>query len=142
MINRQVSEDQLRSLVRFLFKNGESVSLIRILKQTGRNKICWVHIDNGFFRRATFISFADLNIAFWRWLNQLKVMKLALGDRLNIANAVWELLSIGDRVYKREDNRLGVVVNKARKELDYPVLFVDWGDRLAVAEKPSLLEKF
>jgi hypothetical protein len=125
-INRIIFIEQLGEILRVMFEH--KAQIIRFMQATGRNSIVWIWIR---FRSgktaAFFLSRQELNIAFCRWLNRIQNLReIRLDFRRTISRAQYRLIQLGDKVWHRFRNSLGVVVSKGVVE-SQPIVFVDWG---------------
>ena len=137
MVNRTLNLGQLQSVFAIMLR-GAGARVIRIIKQCGRSLVPWIYVENAWGqRRATFVSFRDLNRAFLQWHLTLNQMKLSFDERSALATAMYALLQVNDLVFKAGQPNLGVVASKIQN-----TVFVDWGDGVPMPECANLLEIF
>ncbi len=143
MINTVLDISKLRSIICLVFQ-GKLLKIDRILKNTGiHKKSCWVSYWKNGKRWSTFISKLELQLAFWQWLNTIKILELSHNDRLNLGWAIYIILNPGDVVFKGSHPSMGVVVEKRLlPKSNYPEILIDWSGIEPCWESAVWLEVF
>ncbi|MGL5807939.1 MAG: hypothetical protein ACRC2R_26545 [Xenococcaceae cyanobacterium] len=143
MINTVLDISKLRSIICLIFQS-KLLRIDRILKNTGiHKKSCWVSYWKNGKRWSTFVSKQELQLAFWRWLNTIKILELDRNDRLHLGWAIYIILKPGDVVFKGSHPSMGLVVEKRLlSESKYPEILVDWGGIEPCWEAAVWLEAF
>lgn len=138
-INKILNSDQLQAVLQILFQS-RPVKIIRIIAATGRSQVTWIHIENvlNHRRMATFLSFDDLIKNFWEWLLMLEMFALAAWEISQIRECVWSLVCIGDRIFDKDNNNQGVVIEKNITPEKTKVLGIDWGQNISL-EDPAYI---
>ena len=95
MINQPLFDDQFFQVLGLLF-NGKKATILRWLRQTGRSRVTWIYFSLNGSLRASFVSFKDLTLAYLRWLNTVKILKLKREERKAIGRANYLLFNVGD----------------------------------------------
>lgn len=128
-INKILNSEQLEAVLQTLFQN-RPVKIIRIIAATGRSQVTWIHIENVLNQRrmASFLSFNDLIKNFWEWLLMLEMFALAAWEINQIRACVWKLACIGDRIFSKDSNKTGIVVDKNITVEKIKILTIDWGE--------------
>ena len=134
-VNRLLPDQQVEAILRTLLLN-RPVRILRTLVRTGRNQISWIYIENEITgdRTATFVSFADLEEAFWTWLESAKLLALAVWQRIAISRVVWQFVPVGARVYHRQLGWCEVVDKDLTESQQLPRFWVSLDDRLEKVE--------
>ena len=110
--NRILQPAQIESLLENLVEN-RPLKILGSIARTGKyaQGVPWVWFECELTgkRVATFVSFADLEAAFWRWLEKVDVLLLAFWETFAIARVIWNLVDCGDWVYHEQYGRVQVV---------------------------------
>ena len=138
-INKILNSKQLEAVLQTLFQN-RPVKIIRIIAATGRSQVTWIHIENvlNHRRMASFLSFDDLIQNFWEWLLMLEMFALAAWEINRIRECVWNLVSIGDRILSKDNNNLGIVIEKKITPEKTKALTINWGQIIS-GEDPAYI---
>ncbi len=83
---------------------------------------------------ATFVSFQDLITSFWEWLIILEMFALAAWELNTIRECVWNLINIGDRVFSRDRNEFGVVIDKDVNLKGIKTFWIDWQNAIEMED--------
>lgn len=134
-INQILNSAQLEAVLQTLFQN-RPVKIIRVIAATGRSQVTWIHIENVLNQRrmASFLSFDDLIGNFWSWLMTLEMFALAMWEIHRIRECVWNLVGIGDRVFSKDNNNSGVVIDKNITPSKTKALTIDWGQNISLED--------
>jgi len=138
-INKILNSEQLEAVLQTLFQN-RPVKIIRIIAATGRSQVTWIHIENALNQRrmASFLSFDDLIKNFWEWLLMLEMFAASAWEIERIRECVWKLVRIGDRIFSKDSNNTGVVINKDITVEKIKILTVDRGKNMSL-EDPAYI---
>ncbi|MDJ0594272.1 MAG: hypothetical protein QNJ72_30560 [Pleurocapsa sp. MO_226.B13] len=132
-INRLLSSEQIEAILCTLLINCP-VRILRVIARTGKfaQSVSWVYIENEITeqRSSTFISFADLEEAFWAWLETVKLLALAVWQRIGISKAVWAIVPVGAKVHHRQLGWCRVVEKDLSQSQHLPRFWVEIDDRL------------
>ena len=133
-INKILNSEQLLAVLEQFFQH-RPIKILRIIAATGRSQVSWIYLENTISGRrlASFISFQDLVVGFWQRLEVLEMFALASWELSKIATCVWNLVAIGDRIFARETNKVGVVIKKNDR------LWIDWGETIQTEDPAYIL---
>ena len=141
MINRHLHQNQLKNLFGFLFRN-RIINIMRLIPKCGRSSVPWIYFSVGSSLRATFVSFRELQQAYFRWLQQVDIFACSMAEKTAIGRANLEIFSIGDVVsHNANPDKLGYIEAKEYQG-KVPTILVDWGNGTPMPECPWLLEAF
>lgn len=134
-INKILNSQQLQAVLQTLFQS-RPVKIIRIIAATGRSQVTWIHIENVLNQRrmATFLSFDDLIKNFWEWLLILEMFAASAWEINQIRECVWSLVDIGDRIFDKDNNNCGIVIEKNITPEKTKALRIDWGQNISLED--------
>ena len=145
-LNRILDQEQISQILEVLLID-RPLKILKVIARSGKQQtsVPWIYYENEITKNrfASFVSFKDLTINFWRWLATVQLLAIAILKRQAISKAVWHYVQVGDWIYSSNYGWAKVINKELTNVLKLPRLWLQLeSDSKIEIEEPCFVEMF